>query len=401
MSNFAKFMSTNTQTLHKTAKKQETAVLIGVDHPSQEGRLGEYLEELEALVQTAGAETVQVFTQNLAFPNPKTYVGKGKLETIATWVAAHKVDFAVFDDELTPSQIRNIEAELPEVKVLSRTNLILDIFAANAKTAQAKTQVELAQSIYLLPRLTRLWTHLSKQKGGIGMKGPGETEIETDRRILRDKISALRERLKHIELVSITQRKNRAGMARVALVGYTNVGKSTVMNALTKADVLVENKLFATLDSTVRKLVLPVPGHDYENIPLLLSDTVGFIRKLPTLLVESFKSTLAEAVEADLLLHVVDISNPNFEDQVKAVNDTLLEIGAGNKPVIMVFNKIDAFRAAPDDFFIGHTGLTAAQFEKSWLASSNAPAVFISATEKDNLETLRIAIANWILHPKQ
>lgn len=390
-------MATRKENLISTAKKQEYAVLVGVDYPAQEGRLDEFLDELQQLAATAGAETIKRFTQKLPYPNPRTYLGTGKLEELVQWVKSRQADMVIFDDELSPSQIRNLEAEMPDVKVLSRTHLILDIFARNARTAQAKIQVELAQSVFLLPRLTRMWTHLSRQKGGIGLRGPGETEIETDRRALRNKISVLRERLQHIEKTARTQRASREGMYRVALVGYTNVGKSTIMNLLSKADVLVENKLFATLDATVRKIVLPHPTDDLKNIPILISDTVGFIRKLPTQLVESFKSTLAEALEADLLVHVVDISSPHFEEQMRSVKETLLAIGAGNKPELIVFNKIDAFRAAPDDFHIGHTGLTATQFEKSWVARENAPAVFISATGKDNVDALKLALTTQLL----
>ncbi len=384
--------------LFETAKKQEIAVLVTVETQEFAERTDEFLDELELLVNTAGALTIKRFTQKLPHPHPKTCVGTGKLEEITQFVKQNEVDMVVFDEELTPSQIRNIELEMPETKILSRTNLILDIFSKNAKSSQAKTQVELAQSVFLLPRLTRMWTHLSKQKGGIGMKGPGETEIETDRRILRDKISILRERLKQIEKISSTQRQTRTDEYRVALVGYTNVGKSTIMNVLSKSDVLVENKLFATLDATVRKVSFPFPGDPGKMITFLLSDTVGFIRKLPTLLVESFKSTLAESLEADLLLHVVDLSNPKFEDQMRSVNETLFEIGASNKSMIIVFNKMDAFHGKSDDFYIGNTGLTAAQFEKSWLAKENAPAVFISATNKDNLDGLKVKIVEQLIN---
>jgi GTP-binding protein HflX len=383
--------------LISTEKKQEMAVIAGVDYPALEGRMDEFLDELEQLITTAGAIPVKRFTQKLPHPNPKYYFGSGKLNDLTEWVKSNGVDMVVFDDDLSPSQVRNLEAAMPDVKILSRTHLILDIFARNARTAQAKIQVELAQSVFLLPRLTRMWTHLSRQKGGIGLRGPGETEIETDRRALRNKISVLRERLAHIEKTAKTQRLSREGMYRVALVGYTNVGKSTIMNLLSKSEVLVENKLFATLDATVRKIVLPHPEDDLKNIPLLLSDTVGFIRKLPTPLVESFKSTLAEALEADLLLHVVDISNPHFEEQMRSVKETLLAIGAGNKPELVVFNKIDAFRGAPDDFYVGQTGLTATQFEKSWIAKENAPAVFVSATAKSNVESLKTALTNLLL----
>lgn len=394
---FAYRMGARKENLISTEKKQEYAVLVGVDYPAQEGRLQEFLDELEQLAATAGAITIKRFTQKLPYPNPRTYLGTGKLQELVDWVKANKADMVIFDDELSPSQIRNLETDMPDVKVLSRTHLILDIFARNARTAQAKIQVELAQSVFMLPRLTRMWTHLSRQKGGIGLRGPGETEIETDRRALRNKISVLRERLAHIEKTARTQRASREGMYRVALVGYTNVGKSTIMNLLSKADVLVENKLFATLDATVRKIVLPHPTDEMKIMPILLSDTVGFIRKLPTQLVESFKSTLAEALEADLLVHVVDISSPHFEEQMRSVKETLLAIGAGNKPELVVFNKIDAFRAAPDDFYVGQTGLTAPQFERSWVAKENAPAVFISATGKDNVDALKKVLTTELL----
>jgi GTP-binding protein HflX len=380
------------ETYHETAKKQETAILVAVETPDQQGDTDEFLSELEQLVNTAGAHVKKYFTQKLQHPDPRSFVGSGKMQEITNYVKDQKIDMVVFDDELSPSQIRNLENAMTDVKILTRTNLILDIFSKNARSAQAKTQVELAQSIFLLPRLTRMWTHLSKQKGGIGMKGPGETEIETDRRALRNKITLLRERLSHIEKISKTQRQSRKDEFRVALVGYTNVGKSTIMNLLTGSDVLVENKLFATLDATVRKVVLPLNDESGRHLAFLLSDTVGFIRKLPTMLVESFKSTLAESIEADILLHIVDISNPLFEEQMASVKQTLNEIGAGDKPEIVVFNKIDAFRSHEDDFYIGHTGLTATEFEKSWLAKANSPAVFISATARDNVDALKNAI---------
>ncbi len=367
----------------------EKAILVGVETPKSIYPLEETLDELEQLIQTSGAQTTKRFTQKLEHPHPKTYIGKGKLEEIQRYTSSHEIDIAVFDDELSPAQIRNIETELQNVKVLTRTNLILDIFAKNAKTAQAKTQVELAQSIFLLPRLTGMWTHLSKQKGGIGMKGPGETEIETDRRALRNRIALLREKLQAIEKTGFTQRKSRENIYKVALVGYTNVGKSTIMNLLSRSDVLVENKLFATLDSTVRKVVFSDPEDPAIMVPFLLSDTVGFIRKLPTMLIESFKSTLAETMETDLLVHVVDISNPNFERQMLAVKEILHEIGASNKPELVVFNKVDAFEGHEDDFFVGTTGLSIEQFERSWIAKENAPAVFISATKQENIQKLR------------
>jgi GTP-binding protein HflX len=383
--------------LIENEKPQEIAIIVGVQSQRQELPVDEYLDELEQLVYTSGAKSIKRFTQKLEHPHAKTYVGKGKMQEIAEYCKNHKVDIAIFDDELSPAQVRNLEKEIIDVKVLTRTHLILDIFAKNAQTAQAKTQVELAQSIFLLPRLTGMWTHLSKQKGGIGMKGPGETEIETDRRTLRAKITLLKERLLHIEKIGITQRASREGALRAALVGYTNVGKSTIMNLLSRSDVLVEDKFFATLDSTVRKIVLPNPLEEGSNVPILLSDTVGFIRKLPTLLVESFKSTLAEALEADLLIHVVDISNPNYEKQMQSVKETLHSIGASDKPELIIFNKVDAFKGHDDDFFVGTTGLTIEQFEKSWMAKENAPAVFISATNKTNVDRLRDSVVTELL----
>ncbi|EJF10931.1 GTPase HflX, partial [Pontibacter sp. BAB1700] len=324
------------QKYYETAKPQETAVLVAVPGYKQtDEQTNEYLDELAFLTETAGAVAMKRFVQKLDKPDTRTFVGSGKLEEIQAYVKEHNIDMVIFDDDLSPSQVRNIEREL-QVKIVDRSLLILDIFALRAKTAQAHTQVELAQYQYLLPRLTNLWTHLSKQKGGIGMKGPGETEIETDRRIVRDKISLLRDRLEKFEKQNFEQRKSRAGMVRVALVGYTNVGKSTLMNLLSKSDVFAENKLFATVDATVRKVVL-------DNIPFLLSDTVGFIRKLPTKLIEAFKSTLDEIREADLLVHVVDVSHPSFEDHIAVVNDTLLDIKSADKPVLLVFNKIDQY----------------------------------------------------------
>jgi len=370
------------QKFYDTAVKQERAVLVGVITPHQtDEQTKEYLEELQFLVDTAGAETVKTFTQKLQRPDRATFVGSGRLEEIKAFVDAEEIDIVVFDDELTPSQLRNIENEL-QVKILDRNNLILDIFAGRAQTAQAKTQVELAQLQYLLPRLTRLWTHLERQKGGIGMRGPGESQIETDRRLILNKISLLKERLKQIDRQNETQRKNRVSMVRVALVGYTNVGKSTIMNMLSKSDVFAENKLFATLDTTVRKVVI-------ENVPFLLSDTVGFIRKLPHDLVECFKSTLDEVREADILVHVVDVSHPNFDDQIRTVNETLKELGAVDKQVITVFNKIDAYK--PVELYEGEQiePLTLADFKQSWMAKNNSPAIFISATEKENIEEFR------------
>jgi GTP-binding protein HflX len=370
------------QKFYDTAVKQERAVLVGVITPHQtDEQTKEYLEELQFLVDTAGAETVKTFTQKLQRPDRATFVGSGRLEEIKAFVDAEEIDIVVFDDELTPSQLRNIENEL-QVKILDRNNLILDIFAGRAQTAQAKTQVELAQLQYLLPRLTRLWTHLERQKGGIGMRGPGESQIETDRRLILNKISLLKERLKQIDRQNETQRKNRVSMVRVALVGYTNVGKSTIMNMLSKSDVFAENKLFATLDTTVRKVVI-------ENVPFLLSDTVGFIRKLPHDLVECFKSTLDEVREADILVHVVDVSHPNFDDQIRTVNETLKELGAVDKQVITVFNKIDAYK--PVELYEGEQiePLTLNDFKHSWMAKNNSPAIFISATEKENIEEFR------------
>ena len=368
--------------IHDTAIKPETAVLVSVITPSvTETKAKEYLEELEFLVQTAGGETKGMFTQKLGFPDRATFVGSGKLEEIKAYVEAEEIDIVVFDDELSPSQLRNIEKELKR-KILDRSNLILDIFARHAKTAQAKTQVELAQLQYLLPRLTRMWTHLERQRGGIGMRGPGESQIETDRRIILDKISLFKERLKAIDKQNETQRKNRGEMIRVALVGYTNVGKSTIMNMISKSDVLIENKLFATLDTTVRKVVI-------DNLPFLLSDTVGFIRKLPHHLVECFKSTLDEVREADVLIHVVDISHPNFEDHIQAVNETLKDLKALDKPVITVFNKIDLYKPAVEE---GHDGeeieVTLDDFRNSWMAKNSDPAIFLSATNKTNIDCL-------------
>jgi|SRR6185503_2191360 len=370
------------QKFYDTAVKQERAVLVGVVTQGEtDERTKEYLEELEFLVMTAGAETVKTFTQKLQRPDRATFVGSGRLEDIKAFVTAEEIDMVVFDDELTPSQLRNIENEL-QVKILDRNNLILDIFAGRAQTAQAKAQVELAQLQYLLPRLTRLWTHLERQKGGIGMRGPGESQIETDRRLILNKISLLKDKLKHIDRQNETQRKNRSQLIRVALVGYTNVGKSTIMNMLSKSDVFAENKLFATLDTTVRKVVI-------ENVPFLLSDTVGFIRKLPHHLVECFKSTLDEVREADILVHVVDISHPNFEDQIHTVNETLKELGAIDKRMITVFNKIDAYKPEQQNAAGINEPLTLNDFKNSWMAKNNSPAIFISATKKENLDEFR------------
>lgn len=366
--------------------EQEKAILVGIINKDQEEDLvNEYLDELAFLTETAGAIPVKKFTQRIDRPNPKTFVGSGKLEEISQFIKIHDIGLVIFDDELSPSQLRNIEREL-ECRILDRTNLILDIFAGRAQTAHAKTQVELAQYNYLLPRLTRMWTHLERQRGGIGMRGPGETEIETDRRIIREKIARLKEQLKKIDLQMSTQRKNRGQMVRVSLVGYTNVGKSTIMNLISKSDVFAENKLFATLDTTVRKVVI-------GNLPFLLSDTVGFIRKLPHGLVESFKSTLDEVRESDILLHVVDISHPNFEEQIHVVNETLQEIKAANKPIYIVFNKIDAYRyiKKDDDDLTPRTreNWTIEELKNSWMAKTELPCIFISATQKQNIETFR------------
>jgi len=351
------------------------------------GRAEEYLNELEFLAKTAGADCLRKFTQKLDHPNPKTFIGTGKLEEIRIYCEEKKPDMVIFDDELSPSQIRNLERNL-KCKILDRSNLILDIFAFRAKTAQAKTQVELAQMQYLLPRLTRMWTHLSKQQGGIGMKGPGETQIETDRRIILDKIALLKKRLEQIDRQNETRRSNRDDKVRVALVGYTNVGKSTIMNRISKSNVLEENKLFATLDSTVRKVVL-------GTTPFLLSDTVGFIRKLPHELVECFKSTLDEVREADLLLHVVDLSHDQFEDHIEVVKSTLKDIGAESKPSILVFNKIDLYdpdldEGGPleDDIPITPEE-NLAHLKQTWMAKEEGPVIFISAKEKQNFDQLR------------
>ena len=367
----------------------EKVVLVGVIISGQDERQAkEYLDELEFLADTAGAVVQKFFTQRLEQPHPVTFVGPGKLEEIKTYIKAVEADSVIFDDELSATQLRNIEKVL-ECKVLDRTNLILDIFAKRAKTAHARTQVELAQYQYLLPRLTRMWTHLERQKGGIGLRGPGETQIETDRRIILTKISLLKEQLKKIDKQKATQRKNRGKLVRVALVGYTNVGKSTIMNMLSKSDVFAENKLFATLDTTVRKIAI-------ENIPFLIADTVGFIRKLPHGLVESFKSTLDEVRESDILLHVVDISHPGFEEQIEVVNSTLTEIEASDKPTIHVFNKIDAFsyvRKDDDDLSPREKeNLSLEEWENSWMAKKATPSVFISARNKENIDEFKFII---------
>ncbi len=365
----------------------EKAVLIGIITQSQdEEKSEEYLDELEFLTATAGGTAVKRFVQKLEKPNPKTFLGSGRLDDVKAYINAHDIGTAIFDDELSPAQLRNIEKVL-DCKILDRTNLILDIFANRAQTSSAKTQVELAQYQYILPRLTRLWTHLDKQKGGIGMRGPGETEIETDRRIIRDKITLLKKKLSTIDKQMAVQRKNRGKMVRVALVGYTNVGKSTLMNVISKSDVFAENKLFATLDTTVRKVVI-------KNIPFLMTDTVGFIRKLPTQLVESFKSTLDEVREADLLLHVVDITHPNFEDHIASVHKILSEIDSANKPIIMVFNKIDSYThqiIEEDDLLTEKTKAhyTLEDWKKTWMNDLQQNSVFISALDKSNLEEFK------------
>ncbi|MGB0776836.1 MAG: GTPase HflX [Flavobacteriaceae bacterium] len=370
----------------------EKVVLVGVITQLQdEDKATEYLDELEFLTSTAGGVAVKRFTQKLEHPHPKTFIGTGKLEEVKQYIDSHDIGTAIFDDELSPAQLRNVEKIL-DIKILDRTNLILDIFAQRAQTSYARTQVELAQCQYMLPRLTRLWTHLDKQKGGIGMRGPGETEIETDRRIVRDKITLLKKKLATIDKQMAIQRKNRGKMVRVALVGYTNVGKSTLMNLISKSDVFAENKLFATLDTTVRKVVI-------KNIPFLLTDTVGFIRKLPTQLVESFKSTLDEVREADLLLHVVDISHGTFEDHMDSVNKILGEIKSNDKPTIVVFNKIDAYQPehlAKDDLVTERTEIhySLEELEQTWMARLGNQCVFMSALNKDNIEDFRRKVYN-------
>ena len=365
----------------------ERAVLVGLITPQQpESKALEYLDELAFLADTAGAETIKVFTQKVDWPNPRTFVGKGKLEEIRAYVEENEIGMVIFDDDLSTKQVSNIERELG-VKILDRTTLILDIFAKRAQTATAKTQVELAQYQYLLPRLTRMWTHLERQRGGIGMRGPGETQIETDRRIILDRISRLKKELESIDKQKNIQRKNRGKLTRVALVGYTNAGKSTLMNVLSKSEVFAENKLFATLDTTVRKVII-------DNLPFLLTDTVGFIRKLPTHLVDSFKSTLDEVRDADILLHVVDISHPNFEEQIQVVNKTLQEVcGAAEKPMIMVFNKIDAFTFTPKDENDltpkTRENVSLKELEETWMSKLNGKCVFISAKKQINIDELK------------
>jgi GTP-binding protein HflX len=381
---------------YTTRKPQEKVVLIGLitkDQSEKESK--EYLEELSFLAETAGAVTVKTFVQKMSSPDSRTFIGSGKLNEVRDFVKENKIDIVIFDDELSGSQIKNIEKIL-ECRILDRNNLILDIFAKRARSAQAKTQVELAQYQYLMPRLTRMWTHLEKQQGGIGMRGPGESEIETDKRIIKTKVARLKEKLKEIERQTATQRKQRSDMIRVALTGYTNAGKSTIMNLISKSDVFAENKLFATLDTTVRKVVI-------NDIPFLLSDTVGFIRKLPHDLVESFKSTLDEVREADILIHVVDISHPSFEDQINVVNQTLVDIKASDKPTILVFNKIDAysFIKQDEDDLSPKTEMNFSleDLKKSWLNKSGAtndrndnPVIFVSAITKENVDELKKAL---------
>lgn len=367
-------------TFIETKIQTERAVLAGVDlHSYKKGKSAEYLDELAFLAKTAGADALKIFSQKMEMPNPRTYMGQGKLNEMAEFIKENEIDLAIFDDELSPSQTRNIENIL-KCKIIDRSMLILDIFAKNARTAIAKTQVELARNEYLLPRLTRMWTHLDRLKGGIGQRGAGEKEIETDRRAIRNSISLLKDKLKHIGNQSVIRRKNRDSMFKVAIVGYTNVGKSTLMNLLSKAGVGAEDKLFATLDSTSRKVVIPPKNPNEKPTVFILSDTVGFIRKLPHQLVESFKSTLDEVVEADVLLHVVDISHNGFEEQMDVVNKTLFEIGAAQKPVIIVFNKIDKYNPLPsnEDIFEDETIYDLNLLKKSWMAKENNPVVFIS-----------------------
>lgn len=369
---------------------EETCVLVGViSSDINEDIANEYLDELEFLAETAGAITNKKFLQKLPFPNPRTYVGTGKLDEIRDYIKENEIQLVIFDDELSPSQLRNIERVL-ECKILDRNILILDIFASRARTFHAKTQVELAQLQYMLPRLTRMWTHLERQKGGIGLRGPGETQIETDRRIIQTRIALMKERLKEIDKQMAVQRGNRGQLVRVALVGYTNVGKSTLMNLLSKSDVFAENKLFATLDTTVRKVVI-------DNMPFLLTDTVGFIRKLPPQLIESFKSTLDEVREADLLVHVLDISHPNFEDHYQVVNETLNELDKSEKPIILVFNKIDAYhpveKEEDDPTPRDKTNYSLEELKKTWMSKlNNKRCVFISAQNKENIEELKQVI---------
>ncbi len=360
--------------IEKKQKNYEKIILIGIINQNQtKEKVDEYLKELAFLAETAGGQVLKSFVQKLDKPNPKTFLGSGKLDEIKSYIDENEVDVVIFDDELSPAQQKNLERWL-QVKIIDRTRLILDIFAQRAQTSYARTQVELAQYQYLLPRLTGMWTHLERQRGGIGMRGPGETEIETDRRIVRDKIALLKKKLVAIDKQMATQRSNRGKMVRAALVGYTNVGKSTLMNVLSKSDVFAENKLFATLDTTVRKIVV-------HNIPFLLTDTVGFIRKLPTQLIESFKSTLNEVTESDLLIHVVDVSHPNFEEHMETVHQILGDIKAADKPMIIVFNKVDLLPETPEN--------NIANLEKTWLSKTGKPAIFISAVNKINIDKLK------------
>ena len=379
----------------------EKAILVGLITPSiSQAQVDEYLEELSFLAKTAGVKPVKRFTQKLRCPDNTTFLGKGKINEVKDFVKNESIDVVIFDDDLTPSQLRNIQKIFLKSKILDRSNLILDIFASRAQTAQARTQVELAQYEYLLPRLTRMWTHLERQKGGIGMRGPGETQIETDRRIIKDKIALLKKKLQKIDKQSLTRRKGRADMIRVALVGYTNAGKSTLMNKLSKSEIFAEDKLFATLDTTVRKVVL-------KNLPFLLSDTVGFIRKLPHQLVESFKSTLDEVRESDLLVHVVDISNPNFEEQIEIVNTTISEIGAAAKPQFIIFNKIDAYRyiKKEEDDLTEFTkeNMSLNDLKNSWMNKLDIDSIFISALNKTNFDELRAELYQKVkaLHVKR
>ena len=375
--------------LNQVAITEEKAILVGVATPNvPQERVSEYLDELAFLVETAGGVPTKKFMQNLPYPDTKTYLGSGKLNEVSNYIAENKIDIAVFDDELKPSQQRNIE-QILNCKVLDRTRLILDIFAKRAQTAHAKVQVELAQYQYLLPRLTGMWTHLEKQRGGIGMRGPGEKEIETDRRIIRNRIAYLKEKLQEIDRQKFTQRSNRDKFVRVALVGYTNVGKSTIMNLISKSEIFAENKLFATLDTTVRKVVI-------ENLPFLLSDTVGFIRKLPHSLVESFKSTLDEIRETDLIVHVVDISHSDFEEQIAVVTETLSEIGAADKPILTLFNKIDNYHwieKEPDDLTPKEKcNITLEELKQTWIAKMSDKTLFISAKTKKNIEQFKTTL---------
>jgi GTPase len=371
----------------ETGRKKETAILIGINYPGQDNHETEdYIDELSFLTETAGAKPVKRFIQKLDIPDPRTFVGSGKIAEIAKYVGDNNIDIAIFDDELSASQMRNIERVLG-CRILDRTNLILDIFAGRARTSHARTQVELAQYQYLLPRLAGMWTHLERQRGGIGLRGPGETEIETDRRIIRDRIAYLKQQLRKIDMQMTTQRKNRGKMVRVALVGYTNVGKSTIMNLLSKSDVFAENKLFATLDTTTRKVVI-------GNLPFLMSDTVGFIRKLPHDLVKSFKSTLDEVRESDLVVHIIDVSHPGFEEQMKVVDETLIDLKSAHKPAILVFNKTDIFSYKVKDEHdltpSTRENISLADLKKTWMAiNKHHPTVFISAKTRENIEELK------------